>query len=93
MSPSSSSPSERRRPTAAVRLVLVVGCALLAGALFFRDVLGLFYLAACGLVPNMLILSRWFVARRGLAVGSHDDPRPGDDDVAVLPDLRIGSGV
>ena len=26
-------------------------------------------LAACGLVPNMLILSRWFVARRGVAVG------------------------
>lgn len=26
-------------------------------------------LSACGLVPNMLILSRWFVNKRGLAVG------------------------
>ena len=63
------------------RLIMLFGAALVtAGFLVYANIASLpqltmvylvfaLGLAACGLVPNMLILSRWFRRYRGIAVG------------------------
>ena len=63
------------------RLIMLLGVVVVtAGLLIYANIASLLQLtmvylifalglAACGLVPNMLILSRWFRRHRGIAVG------------------------
>ncbi|MDJ0653207.1 MAG: MFS transporter [Xanthomonadales bacterium] len=59
----------------AVGIVVVIACLVFYGRISSLGDLTLVYLiaavglAGCGLVPNMLILTRWFMKYRGVAVG------------------------